>query len=198
MSKRDPTQDPASAASNVEPLEPAATARTDAEARVFLAALFTKYRGALFRYLAHLVPTTEDAAELVQESYARLLRQNTVSRLEAVARTYLFHTATNLARDHFRRRLSRRASLHLDIDEQPVIDDSADPQRALAWQQTVGAIKAGIRELPPLTRRVFLLSRFRNKTYPEIAAMLGVSTRTVERKMSEAMDVLAKRMGEGP
>ena len=130
----------------------AETARTDAEARLFLASLFTKYRGALFRYLAQLVPTTEDAAELVQESYARLLRQNTVSRLEAVARTYLFHTAANLARDHFRRRHTRRADQHLDIDEQPVVDDRADPLRALAWDETVDEIKQGIRELPPMTR----------------------------------------------
>jgi len=181
----------------VEQLDATRIESTDAEARAFLTVLFTKYRTALFRYLAHRVPTTEDAAELVQESYARLLKQSSVSRLESVARTYLFQTATNLARDHLRRRLSRQASQHFDIDEQPVVDEATDPQRALAWTQTVDAVKQAIKELPPVTRRVFLLSRFRDKTYPEIAALLGMSTRTVERKMSEAMDALARRMGEG-
>jgi DNA-directed RNA polymerase specialized sigma24 family protein len=47
-----------------------------------------------------------------------------------------------------------------------------------------------------MTRRIFLLSRFRGKTYPQIATLLGVSTRTVERKMNEAMELLARRLGE--
>jgi DNA-directed RNA polymerase specialized sigma24 family protein len=49
-----------------------------------------------------------------------------------------------------------------------------------------------------MTRRIFLLSRFRGKTYPQIALLLGVSTRTVERKMSEAMQILAARLRERP
>jgi len=164
---------------------------------MFLSALFSKYRTSLFRYLRGLVPSADDAAELVQESYARLLRQNSVSQLEAVARSYLFQTATNLARDHFRRRVSRSADSHCDIDEFPVADETPNPEATLAWAQTVAAIKQGIKQLPPVTRRVFLLSRCRRKSYPEIARMLGISTRTVERKMSEAMAVLSKQITEG-
>jgi len=167
----------------------------DANTRLFLAALFTKYRPSLFRYLTGLVPTTEDAAELVQESYARLLRQTNVLRLEAVARTYLFQTATNLARDHFRRRVSHHEQQHVDVADQAIPDESSDPEQTFVWQQTVACLKQGIKELPPLTRRIFLLSRFHNKTYPQIAATLGVSTRTVERKMSEAMELLTQRVG---
>jgi len=43
---------------------------------------------------------------------------------------------------------------------------------------------------------VFMLSRFRDKSYPEIAALLGISTRTVERKMSDAMATLGERLTE--
>lgn len=169
----------------------------DANSRIFLASLFNKYRASLHRYLSGLVPTNEDAAELVQESYARLLRQTTVLRLEVVARTYLFQTATNLARDHFRRRVSHHAQQHVDIDDEVIPDQAGDPEHAFEWNQTIESVKQGIKDLPPLTRRIFLLSRFRNKTYPQIAVMLGISTRTVERKMSEAMNLLAKRVGEG-
>ena len=176
--------------------EAGAAEAVDHNAKLFLSALFKKYRSSLFRYLRGLVPSSDDAAELVQESYARLLRQGSVSRLEVVARTYLFQTATNLARDHFRRRISRSLDSHCNIDDVPVADQARNPEEDLEWQQAIDLIKDGIKHLPPATRKVFLLSRFRNKSYPQIAALLGMSTRTVERKMSEAMAALSERLTE--
>ena len=178
-------------------LQPAAPADPLAEAgRNFMAALFHKYRASLYRYLAGLVSSPDDAAEMVQESYVRLLQHENVAQLEAVSRTYLFQIATNLARDHYRRRTTRRSGAHFDVDDVEIADERAGPEHDLVWEQTIDSIKQGIKELPPLTRRIFLLSRFRDKTYPQIATLLGVSTRTVERRMCEAMEHLAARLGE--
>jgi RNA polymerase sigma-70 factor (ECF subfamily) len=180
-----------------QPLQPATPADPLAQAaQTFLATLFHKYRASLYRYLSGLVSSPDDAAELVQESYFRLLQHGDVAQLEAVSRAYLFQIATNLARDHFRRRTTRRTGAHYDVDDVEVADEHASPERDMVWEQTIGSIKQGIKELSPLTRRIFLLSRFRDKTYPQIAALLGVSTRTVERRMCEAMEHLAARMGE--
>src|SRR5688572_4693078 len=175
-----------------QPLQPVVPADPLAEAgRTFLATLFHKYRASLYRYLNGLVSSPDDAAELVQESYTRLLQHDNVAQLEAVSRTYLFQIATNLARDHYRRRTTRRTGAHCDVDDVEIADERAGPEQDMVWEQTIGSIKQGIKELPPLTRRIFLLSRFRNKTYPQIAVQLGVSTRTVERRMGEAMEHLA-------
>ncbi len=165
-------------------------------AQRYFSALFSKYRPSLFRFLAGLVSSSDDAAELVQESYARLLQQENITRLEAVGRTYLFQIATNLARDHFRRRNTR--GVQCDVDDVPLMDHSDGPEQSIIWLQTIDAIKQGIKGLPPTTRRVFLLSRFRGKTYPQIAKLLGISTRTVERKMDQAMQALAVHLGERP
>jgi RNA polymerase sigma-70 factor (ECF subfamily) len=164
--------------------------------QTYLATLFHKYRASLYRYLTGLVSSPDDAAELVQESYARLLQHDNVAQLEAVSRTYLFQIATNLARDHFRRRMTRRAGAHFDVDDVEIADERGGPEHSMVWEQTIDSIKQGIKELSPMTRRVFLLSRFRDKTYPQIAVLLGISTRTVERKMCEAMEHLAARLGE--
>lgn len=166
--------------------------------RAYFTALFQKYRSSLFRYLTGLVASPDDAAELVQESYTRLLQHEEVAQLEAVSRTYLFQIATNLARDHYRRRTKRSSGSHMDVDHLEIADEHAGPEHNVVWDTTIVSIKQGIKELPPTTRRIFLLSRFRGKTYPQIALLLGVSTRTVERKMSEAMDILAARLGERP
>jgi RNA polymerase sigma factor (sigma-70 family) len=157
--------------------------------RDYVAQLFAKHRAALHRYLARLV-RFEDAAELVQETYYRLLRHGSTVRLEAMARAFLFHTATNLARDHRRRRLSHRADQHTDLETQEIAQEHLGPDEQLAGEQTLSVIERAIADLPADTRTVFLLHRFRDLSYPQIAETMNLSTRTVARKMAEALERL--------
>jgi DNA-directed RNA polymerase specialized sigma24 family protein len=119
--------------------------RMDDHGRAYFAALFQKYRSSLFRYLTGLVTSPDDAAELVQESYARLLQHEDVTQLEAVSRTYLFQIATNLARDHYRRRATRHSGAHLDVDAIEITDERAGPEHNLVWDSTIESIKEGTR-----------------------------------------------------
>jgi RNA polymerase sigma factor (sigma-70 family) len=157
--------------------------------RDYVGQLFTKHRDALQRYLTRWV-RIEDAAELVQETYYRMLRHGSTVRLEGMARAFLFHTATNLARDHRRRRVSRRADQHMPLDVQELAQDHLGPDEQLAGEQTLSVIERAIAELPHDTRTVFLLHRFRDMSYPQIAETMNLSTRTVARKMSEALERL--------
>jgi DNA-directed RNA polymerase specialized sigma24 family protein len=68
-------------------------------------------------HIALIAPTQQDycleeAADLVQETYYRLLRRGGTIELDFMARALLFHTATNLARDHLHpwRRTPERCS----------------------------------------------------------------------------------------
>jgi RNA polymerase sigma factor (sigma-70 family) len=157
--------------------------------RDYVAQLFTKYRASLHRYLARLV-RFEDAAELVQETYYRMLRHGGTVRLEAMARAFLFHTATNLARDHRRRRLTHRTDQHTPLEMQEIGQDHLGPDEQLVGEQTLSVIESAIAGLPSDTRTVFLLHRFRDLSYPQIAEMMNLSTRTVARKMAEALERL--------
>jgi RNA polymerase sigma factor (sigma-70 family) len=163
-----------------------ATAQSHGE---YVAQLFTKHRASLHRYLSRLV-RIEDAAELVQETYYRLLRHGSTVRLEAMARSFLFHTATNLARDHRRRRLTHRSDQHTPLDLHDIGEDHLGPDEQLAGEQTLSVIERAIADLPSDTRTVFLLHRFRDLSYPQIAETMNLSTRTVARKMAEALERL--------
>lgn len=163
----------------------------------FLTLLFNKYRGPLYRHLYRLVRSRDDADELVQESYFRLVRRSHTPEFEAVARVYLFQTATNLARDYFRRRTSHSSDVHVQIaDDLPCGEHR--PDQELIWQETLRGAKSAVLSMPHPIRTVFLLSRFRNRTYPQIAAQLGISTRTVERRMAVAMEMLASALRGTP
>lgn len=158
--------------------------------QAYITLLFNKYRGALHRYLSRLVPF-DDAAELVQETYFRLLRHGQMVQLEAMARSFLFQTATNLARDFRRRRNVRRADDHVELDEETNAGEDFDPGEHLTAEQVLGALERAIVGLPRDTRTVFLLNRFRDMSYPAIAEAMNLSPRTVARKMAEAMAKLS-------
>jgi RNA polymerase sigma-70 factor (ECF subfamily) len=158
--------------------------------REYVTQLFTKYRASLQRYLTRLV-RPDDAAELVQETYFRLLRHENTVRLEAMARAFLFHTATNLARDHRRRGLVRRSDQHVALDDLEIAQEHQGPEQQLAGEQILAQIERAIADLPADTRTVFLLHRFRDLSYPEIAKLMNISTRSVARKMADALERLS-------
>lgn len=163
--------------------------------RAYLTLLFNRYRGSLYRYLSGLVESTEDANDLVQETYFRVMRRGEEAvRFEAVARSYLFQTATNLAREHYRRRAARRADEHVSLDEAVGLPDDRVPDQIVAWEDAIARIRRELAAMPPALRDILLLSRFQRRTCPQIAASLGVSTRTVERRLSQALDYLIARM----
>lgn len=166
--------------------------------RAFLTLLFNKYRGPLYRYLTTLVPSAEDASDILQESYFRLLRRGSLIQIDGLARAYLFETARNLARDHLRRLATHHASSHQPIDECDLRSEAATPDSAVALQQTLALLSEAILELADPARSVFLMSRYRSMSHVEIGRALGISIRSVERRMAEALEQIASRLGVVP
>lgn len=156
--------------------------------------LFEKYRAPLHRYLQRFV-SKDDAGELVQEAYFRLMRHGNTVQMDALARSFLYQTATNLARDHLRRRKSRLADQHVSLEDEDVPASTIEPSDHLAGEQMLQAFEQALLRMPAETRQVFLLYRFRELSYAQIAAALGLSTRTVARRVSEAMDRLSDAVG---
>src|SRR5579862_4112659 len=159
--KQDQTQVSAGPADASYPLDlegPEAGSATpdDPSHRAYVTMLFNRHRVSLQRYLMRLVPP-DDAAELVQESYYRLLRHGEMVRVDAMARSFLFQTATNLARDHHRRRASHRAAMHVPIEDQEIAEEHLGPDEQLAGEQARALLERAIADLPQDTRTVFLL-----------------------------------------
>ena len=170
---------------------------TDAAQRAFLTLLFNKYRGALLRHVQRFAPSREDAADLVQDTYLRVMGRISMSRFDGEARAYLFQTATNLARDHHRRQKFRS---HAPLDEAPedtLRADELGPEQITSADQVTDALRLAIREMPEDARAVFVLARSRELSYEDIAKRLRIGRRTVERRVAEAVAFLAGRLRGG-
>lgn len=158
--------------------------------------LYSQHSESLLRYLRSLLPSDEEAVDILQETYIRLLKQESLDRLEANSRAYLYTIATNLVRDCLRKRTAQHHDKHVPFDEVDFSDTSSSPGDITAWQKSLDSLKQALLGLPPLTRRVFILRRFEQMTYPEIAKALNVSTRTVERHIHKAIKEMQLRLGD--
>ena len=170
-----------------------ATAQTE-----YVETLYRKYHNSLLSYLMRIIPggRAQDASEILQETYLRLLKQETLDHLEQNARAYIFTIATNLVYDLHRRSTSRMQDLHIELDEVTHASGTPSPPRVTEWEISLHRLKHALLDLKPLTRKIFLLSRFEQMTYPEISSKLQISTRTVERHMSTAFKQLQTALAD--
>lgn len=177
------------------PVDPGPDPVVDTQ-RALLTLLYNKYRGALLSHLTRLVRSTEDAAELMQETYLRVMAHTRLVEFESLARAYLFQIATNLARDHFRRQRWRAHDSMESVPEPEVPHTVGSPEELALWGEAVELLGVALQTMPEATRAVFTLARLDNRPYADIARELGISVRTVERRMREATRLLASRLEE--
>jgi RNA polymerase sigma-70 factor (ECF subfamily) len=156
-----------------------------------LARLFERFRRPLLRYLSDLLTRREEAEDVVQETYVRLMQVEQIEN--GRVRALIFKVATNLAYDRFRQR--RAHGPHADDAElMEMPSDEPAPERVVAFQQAIAIVKRTLLELKPRCRQVFLLRTAESLPYEEIAARLRISKRTVEREMQHALDVCQRRL----
>ena len=137
---------------------------------------------ALRAYLSKRFPALPDHDDLVQETYARLLRVEDPGRL-AHPKAFLFTTARNAAIDLFRRRHVHPPDSLVDheaVIELPLLDPPPTAVETLERRQRREALTEALGALPERCREVMLLRYLDGCSGKEIATRLGISLGTVK------------------
>lgn len=143
----------------------------------------------VLRFLRRRGASPEDALDMAQDAYLRLLKYEGATTIESPS-AMLFRIAGNVAADHGRAAVRRRVrSFDADAHDAEVASSQPSAEHELAAEQVVTAVDLAIAALPPQCRAVFLLSRLDGLTYSEIAAERGISVKTVEKHVSHALRV---------
>jgi RNA polymerase sigma factor (sigma-70 family) len=165
-------------------------------AKRFLDALYRQYSRALLRFVSRQDIGTEEAKEIVQETYCRMHQVPAVESLES-PRGYLFRTAINLTRDTKRQRRRDYSGPHDEFqDTDAVASEAPTAYQILNGKQELEIIRRAITELTPVCRQVFIMHRFENATYREIAAHFDLSVSMIEKYVSQALAHLKKSLDE--
>jgi RNA polymerase sigma factor (sigma-70 family) len=158
-----------------------------------IARLFQQHNSALLRFVSARLGSEQEAREVAQEAYVRLLRLNqpeTISYLRA----FLFRTAANLALDRLRARGRRPPQRPLEDAELAVFDIT--PERQAAGEQALAAMQRALAELPDKCREAFVLRQLHGLSQTEIADKLGLKERMVRMHLTRALEHLRTRLDE--
>jgi RNA polymerase sigma factor (sigma-70 family) len=135
----------------------------------------------LLRYLAYRLPNPEDARDLAQEAFFRLLRRSRDALFQN-PEAYLFRIAANLA---YEQRLKHASE---SMPAEGIVDDRQPSPEARAYhQQRLERLERVLNGLPALPRAALVLQRRDGLTYAEIAAELNTTPHMVKKHIAAAL-----------
>jgi RNA polymerase sigma factor (sigma-70 family) len=156
---------------------------------------------ALRAYLRSRFPSLSDQADIVQESYARLLRAHATQEIRC-PRALLFTTARNLALDFLRHQQVLPMQPVTDSVGQSVVIEDAGAHDLIDRSREHEVLAEALHALPERCREVVLLRYRQGLSYKEIAVQLGISPETVKVHLAKGLrrctDYFADRGLTGP
>lgn len=156
-----------------------------------LAHLFDMHHQRLFRLARRLSRSSEDARDLVQETFLRAARSpQSIPDGTSHEEAWLVRVLINICRDRWRKTAVRSRAV-CELRQEPRDDpESAAMARAMVWQALDG--------LSPRRRAVIVMYELEGAGIPAIAKLLGVTPVTVRWHLSRGRRELAKILGGKP
>lgn len=170
----------AGAGAAVARLSPASGGATVAE----IESLYRAQAGAFVRFATAFLGDGELARDVVQEAFARALRNRESFRGDGTLEAWLWRTVVNTCRNARRARALRMRFSQL-VDR-----DRLEPEQAVRSDAVLEAIKA----LPERQRTCVFLRYFADLDYVTIATALGISPGTVAATLHSAHGALRRHL----
>jgi RNA polymerase sigma factor (sigma-70 family) len=161
--------------------------RVDAD----LDALYRAEAPRLVRMVRGKLRNPEESLELVQDAFVRFAAarpDGPLRRPEAFLQRIVRNLLINRSK-----RLAKRP-MHIPITDEIEIAVPPAQATAIELKEMRDQYRAIVATLPPRTREVFLLHRVEELQYIEIAERLGISVRTVEWHIGQAIFRIGKAL----
>jgi RNA polymerase sigma-70 factor (ECF subfamily) len=160
--------------------------------------LVRRYQRPVLNLAWRITGDAEEAAEVAQETFLRVLRSLSTYDPERPLRSWLFKIAANLALDALRRR-KRRPYLLEDLtgEDEPAIepvDTGPPPDAALHIDWSHKRFDALVGELPEHYQAILYLRYREELAYEEIAETLEIPLGTVKVRLHRAHEILRRKL----
>jgi len=149
-------------------------------------AAYRDHGDALQRFLARRVGSAQDADDLAQEVFARLLRVRDADLVRNPL-SYLLGIATHVVREFRQRRQHERVLFDSDLaDDRCEQPDELAPASMAEQIELKQRLDKALKKLPAAHQLVLLLVKRDGLSYSEAAAAAGLSVHTIEKYVVEA------------
>jgi RNA polymerase sigma-70 factor (ECF subfamily) len=166
--------------------------------------LIERYSGDIYSLLFRLTANAEDARDLTQDTFLRVLSSIKGFRGDAELKTWLFRIAINESRNRFRWWKRRRRDVTISLDatigdtETTYADmlpaNRESPEDAALSREREYALKSALLDIPDSFREAVVLCDIEGLSYEETASALGIGLGTVKSRISRGREELRRRL----
>lgn len=156
--------------------------------------LVDQYQLPLLRLCMGFLHQEDEARDVVQETFIEVFESVGTFREDARLATWLYRIAVNKSLNHIRRNRFAKWFVRLDIftpdpeGEAPVKTELPEPEAEQVPEnrEKLRAIRRAVDTLPENQRTAFILNRYLDLSYKEIAEVTGMSLSSVESLLHRA------------
>ena len=167
--------------------------------------LVGRYSDLVYTIVLRILWNEEDAADVAQEAFVRAYRALPRFRGDSKFSSWLYRIAVNRALTHLARR-KRRSAGDAEVADaadgmpgaEPILGSSeADPEQQVVAAEERALVREAVAKLPPRYRAVITLFYLEERSYKEVAGVLGVPVGTLKTHLHRARALLRDILNEG-
>ncbi|MFV0417632.1 MAG: RNA polymerase sigma-70 factor [Dysgonomonas sp.] len=148
--------------------------------------LFQTYYKDLVLFAGSIIQDRATCEDIVQNIFLKLWNERDTLTIETSLKSYLIRATRNSCIDHIR----HRKIVDTYINEFFSVNNNYTTEEYILHSDLYNHLQEAISRLPEKPREAFILSRFKDMKYKDIAKKLNVAERTIEDRISKALSQL--------
>jgi RNA polymerase sigma-70 factor (ECF subfamily) len=161
-----------------------------------LNAFFEAYFARAYGFVARLVRDADEAEDITQNAFVKIHRAVHTLEPDRDPTSWVFAVVANTVRDYWRSRKFRQSRSDRPLDRTLLADGvTAEDDRNM--RNATRALEEGLRDLSEKLRIVVLLRDYEERSYTEIAEILGIAETAARKRHSRALKELRQALNSG-
>ncbi len=156
--------------------------------------VFEIYSQKLYRFSFTYLKSEAEAEDVVQETFLKIWKNKKSLKSETSFQSYLFTIAFNSIQKNFNKKVQQQ-KFQIDLFEVLAAENSALEEQQ-NFEILLAKLDSLIEQFPIRRKAIFLKRKKEGKSIQRIALEMGISEKTVENQITEAMHSLRKSFSE--
>jgi RNA polymerase sigma-70 factor, ECF subfamily len=162
--------------------------------------LFSRHTRAMVNFAYRFMRDRRLAEELAQEIFLRVYEAASGYQAQAKFTTWLYRIATNVCLNEVRKPHYRTAHKTISAENPGSIqiscsaETSSSPEKNLERKAISNALREALDGIPEKQRTAFILNKYQELSYAEVAGIMKISEKAVKSLIHRAREALAERL----